>query len=69
MIAVNHTSGTTGRPKGIIYPNRGAYLNAISVALEFQPSADSWYLWTLPIFHRNATGADRPGGEAKGPQQ
>jgi fatty-acyl-CoA synthase len=52
-IAVNYTSGTTGRPKGVVYTHRGAYLNAVSVALEFQLSADSWYLWTLPMFHCN----------------
>ena len=26
-IAVNYTSGTTGRPRGVIYTHRGAYLN------------------------------------------
>ena len=53
MIAVNYTSGTTGRPKGVIYTHRGAYLNAISVALEFELTASSWHLWTLPMFHCN----------------
>jgi fatty-acyl-CoA synthase len=53
MIAVNYTSGTTGRPKGVVYTHRGAYLNAVSVALEFELSPSSWYLWTLPMFHCN----------------
>jgi fatty-acyl-CoA synthase len=53
MIAVNYTSGTTGQPKGVVYTHRGAYLNAVSAALEFELRPSSWYLWTLPMFHCN----------------
>jgi fatty-acyl-CoA synthase len=53
MITVNYTSGTTGRPKGVVYTHRGAYLNAISAALEFELTASSSLLWTLPMFHCN----------------
>jgi fatty-acyl-CoA synthase len=53
MIAVDYTSGTTGTPKGVVYTHRGAYLNAVSVALGFGLSASSWHLWTLPMFHCN----------------
>jgi fatty-acyl-CoA synthase len=53
MIAVNYTSGTTGTPKGVVYTHRGAYLNAVSVALELEFSRSSWHLWTLPMFHCN----------------
>jgi fatty-acyl-CoA synthase len=53
MIAVNYTSGTTGRPKGVVYTHRGAYLNAVSAALELGLTPSSWHLWTLPMFHCN----------------
>jgi fatty-acyl-CoA synthase len=52
-ISVNYTSGTTGRPKGVVYHHRGAYLNAVAMALDHQLSAESTYLWTLPMFHCN----------------
>jgi fatty-acyl-CoA synthase len=52
-IAVNYTSGTTGRPKGVVYTHRGAYLNAMGVALELGLTASSYHLWTLPMFHCN----------------
>jgi fatty-acyl-CoA synthase len=29
-ISLNYTSGTTGKPKGVVYHHRGAYLNAVS---------------------------------------
>lgn len=53
LITINYTSGTTGRPKGVMFTHRGAYLNAINEALEVGLSADSKYLWTLPMFHCN----------------
>ena len=52
-IAINYTSGTTGMPKGVMYHARGAYLAAISEALEMGISWRSIYLWTLPMFHCN----------------
>lgn len=52
-ITINYTSGTTGRPKGVVYHNRGAYLNALAMALDHRLTADSCYLWTLPMFHCN----------------
>jgi fatty-acyl-CoA synthase len=52
-IAINYTSGTTGQPKGVTYTHRGAYLNALGNVIETGLTADSVYLWTLPMFHCN----------------
>ena len=52
-IAINYTSGTTGRPKGVMYSHRGAYVNAIGEILETAMTWDTHYLWTLPMFHCN----------------
>ena len=52
-ISINYTSGTTGRPKGVMYTHRGAYLNALGEVVHSQHSSDSVYLWTLPMFHCN----------------
>jgi fatty-acyl-CoA synthase len=52
-IAVNYTSGTTARPKGVVYSHRGAYLNSLGEMLHSQHSYRSVYLWTLPMFHCN----------------
>ena len=52
-LAINYTSGTTGRPKGVMYHHRGAYLNALAMVLDQRLTADSVYLWTLPRFQCN----------------
>ena len=52
-IAINYTSGTTGRPKGVMYTYRGAYLNAIAEFFHANLRPESVYLWTLPMFHCN----------------
>ncbi|KDQ12888.1 hypothetical protein BOTBODRAFT_34031 [Botryobasidium botryosum FD-172 SS1] len=46
-----YTSGTTGRPKGVMTSLRGSYLAAIANAFEAKLSFDSVYLWVLPMFH------------------
>jgi len=53
VIAIDYTSGTTGRPKGVMYTHRGAYLNSLGELLETRMSSNSVYLWTLPAFHCN----------------
>jgi len=52
-IALNYTSGTTGRPKGVVVHHRGAYLNAIGDILAWDMPMHPSYLWTLPMFHCN----------------
>jgi fatty-acyl-CoA synthase len=52
-IAINYTSGTTGRPKGVMYTHRGTYLNAVGELIETGMTFGAKYLWTLPMFHCN----------------
>jgi fatty-acyl-CoA synthase len=52
-ISINYTSGTTGRPKGVMYTHRGAYLSALGNAIEIGMGYETKYLWTLPMFHCN----------------
>ncbi|KAI4141768.1 MAG: hypothetical protein LQ340_007542 [Diploschistes diacapsis] len=54
LIALAYTSGTTGRPKGVEYTHRGAYLAALGNVIESglaYHSSRARYLWTLPLFH------------------
>jgi acyl-CoA synthetase (AMP-forming)/AMP-acid ligase II len=53
MISINYTSGTTGKPKGVMYSFRGAYLNALAEIFHANLRPESVYLWTLPMFHCN----------------
>ncbi|MCP4383357.1 MAG: AMP-binding protein [Hyphomicrobiales bacterium] len=52
-ICLNYTSGTTGRPKGVVYHHRGAYLNALGNVLSLGLDTRTVYLWVLPMFHCN----------------
>jgi fatty-acyl-CoA synthase len=52
-LSINYTSGTTGRPKGVMFTHRGAYLNALGEVIETAMSYNAVYLWTLPMFHCN----------------
>ena len=53
LLSLNYTSGTTGRPKGVMYSHRGAYLQALAMAAQTALDVRSAYLWTLPMFHCN----------------
>jgi fatty-acyl-CoA synthase len=52
-ITLNYTSGTTGRPKGVVYHHRGAQLLSIGNVLSAGMGKHPVYLWTLPMFHCN----------------
>ena len=52
-ITLNYTSGTTGRPKGVVYHHRGAALLATGNVLSAGMARHPVYLWTLPMFHCN----------------
>ena len=52
-IALNYTSGTTGRPKGVVYHHRGTFLEAVGNVMAWAMPAHPVYLWTLPMFHCN----------------
>lgn len=53
LLAINYTSGTTGRPKGVMYHHRGAYLQAVAMVGHTGLTPSSVHLWTLPMFHCN----------------
>ncbi len=52
-IALNYTSGTTGRPKGVVYHHRGAYLATFANAIAFRMVLYPVYLTIAPLFHCN----------------
>ncbi len=53
LIAINYTSGTTARPKGVMITHRNAYINSLGTMAHCHLSVDECYLWTLPMFHAN----------------
>jgi len=52
-IALNYTSGTTGRPKGVVYHHRGAYLQTMGMVVSWQMVLHPRYLAIVPLFHCN----------------
>src|SRR4051812_35359311 len=53
LLSINYTSGTTGRPKGVMYHHRGAYLQALAMVGHTGLTPSAVHLWTLPMFHCN----------------
>ncbi|KAJ0638086.1 putative AMP-dependent synthetase/ligase, AMP-binding, AMP-binding enzyme domain, ANL [Helianthus annuus] len=52
-ISLNYTSGTTSKPKGVLYNHRGAYLNSLACVFMLGMGEMPTYLWAVPMFHCN----------------
>ena len=51
MSAIVYTSGTTGRPKGVMLSHRNVVSNVLSVMKRVRPSTDDVFLSFLPLSH------------------
>ncbi|NSX56269.1 AMP-binding protein [Parasulfitobacter algicola] len=52
-ISLNYTSGTSGRPKGVVYHHRGGYLMALGTVVTWPMTEHTVYLSIVPMFHCN----------------
>jgi fatty-acyl-CoA synthase len=52
-LALNYTSGTTGRPKGVVYHHRGAYLATMGNQISWRMQLFPVMLQIVPLFHCN----------------
>jgi fatty-acyl-CoA synthase len=55
-LALNYTSGTSGRPKGVVYHHRGAYLMCMGTPIAWELPRHPVYLYSVPLFHCNGWG-------------
>lgn len=53
MIALNYTSGTTAKPKGVMVTHRNTALNIMGHLMHTRITSADRYLWVLPMFHAN----------------
>jgi len=53
LLAINYTSGTTSRPKGVMITHRNAWMNCVGTLAHWPMTPADRYLWTLPMFHAN----------------
>ena len=52
-LSLNYTSGTTGRPKGVVYHHRGAYLMTMGTVISWRMTLHPRFLAIVPLFHCN----------------
>ncbi len=55
-LTLNYTSGTSGRPKGVVYHHRGSYLMSMGTVAAWRVPKHPVYLYTVPLFHCNGWG-------------
>ena len=55
-ITLNYTSGTTNRPKGVVYHHRGTYLMTTGTISDWMLQRQPRYLALVPLFHCNGWG-------------
>ncbi|MCY3768143.1 MAG: AMP-binding protein [Gammaproteobacteria bacterium] len=55
-LTLNYTSGTSGKPKGVVYHHRGAYLMSMGTVAAWQVPKHARYLTIVPMFHCNGWG-------------
>lgn len=55
-LALNYTSGTSGKPKGVVYHHRGSYLMSMGTVAAWHLPQHPTYLYTVPMFHCNGWG-------------
>jgi len=55
-LTLSYTSGTTGRPKGVVYHHRGSYLMTMGTVVSWALPPHPRYLYTVPMFHCNGWG-------------
>jgi len=53
LLAINYTSGTTSRPKGVMITHRNAWVNSVGTLTHWPMTPGDRFLWTLPMFHAN----------------
>ena len=55
-LTLSYTSGTSGRPKGVVYHHRGSYLMSMGTVIAWGLPVHPTYLYTVPMFHCNGWG-------------